>query len=322
MKLIIVTDILSKLLILFLIKPNIGDIKINITTASSKEYVLVNYTGYDNKLITDREVQLFNITKDNLNRGFRIELGKAPDNFFLKDPTAYGDLYQKYNWSEVQRHMVIKQATVLDVIHEQVVVKTVEVFNNDTDKIKLKKSMNEDVELTIFSFWSKDGFPTDDISYDVCIDLTIKKPSKWDEYCFKNKWRNSTFESIKDTLGVDIRKGWVDVEPGQTIVSKLIANKTIIFVEFQYSAILIGRVIADYERLYGKYHFYAPSVSDIMRAGSIPNEIITTERIEIRGYTDPKLVMYDKDTGEEIKMYRRIKLVGSKKRRTLVYLDD
>lgn len=282
--------------------------------ASNKQYVLVNYTGFHNRLITDRDITLFNITKDNLNFGVKVELGKAPNDIFFKDPTPYYNLYEKYHWPQVQRHMYIKRATVLDVVHEETVLKTAEYINNSTDVVKYNKSLTEDVEFTVFTFWSEKGFPNEDIFYRPCIDFPTNR------HCFINKWRDSTIQSIKEPLGVKNVKGTVKIKPGQTIVSKLIANKTAIFVEIEYSAKLIGSIITDYENLYGKYHFYAPAVADIMKAGSIPNEIVTTERIEIRGYTDPRMFMHDKETGEEIRIFSRVKLTGHKNKIILQYI--
>ncbi|KAM3968954.1 U-megalopygitoxin(8)-Mc8 [Aphomia sociella] len=277
-------------------------IKINIKIASNKNYIEIKSSGYDNKLVTDLEVSLFNITKENLSRGFRIELGKVPDDIFLKDPTPYYNLHKQFHWLEVKRHVFVKNINILDVVNEKVAINSHVHINNSTDIIKSKKEMVNDVESTIITTWVEEGLPKDQLFYDLNINFGIK------QYEFENKWKDNIFKSITTPFGVT-KKGYIDVKPGKTVLKQLMGNKTLIIIEVVYSAKLTGNVIANYAQLYGKYHFWAPSIENIMTAAGISNEIVTKERIEIRCYTDPKLQAYDKETGHIIHIDKRIKIV-------------
>ncbi|XP_059045875.1 uncharacterized protein LOC131841573, partial [Achroia grisella] len=290
------------ILCLFVIKSCNAKIKLNIKIASNEKNIDIKCSGYDNKLISDAEISLYNITKENLNKGVRVEMGKVPNDIFLKDPTPYYNLYEKYHWPEVKRHLYVKNISVLYVNNEEVLISSHEHINNSTDTVQSKKVMVHNVESTVSSTWSDEGMPKDDVSYEINVDFGRK------EHIFENKWRNNLLRSVHIPFGV-VRTGFIDVKPGKSLVKQLKGNRTLIVLEVSYSANLIGSVIADYAQLYGKYHFWAPSVQNIMAAAGLQNEIITKERIEIRCNTDPKLKVFDKETGKSILLDRRIKIV-------------
>ncbi|XP_026759978.3 uncharacterized protein LOC113519122 [Galleria mellonella] len=290
------------ILFLFMYKSSNGKINLNIKVASNENDINIAFFGHDNKLVGDAEVNLFNITKDNLNKGLRVELGKVPDDVFLTDPTPYYNLYEKYDWPEVKRQVYVKNISVLYVTNEEILISSHEHVNNSTDTVKSSKEMIRNVEATIASTWSNEGMPKDNILYDINIDFRTK------QYKYENKWRDDALRSVFIPFGV-AKKGYIDLKSGRTIVKHLRGKRTYIVLEVVFSAQLIGSVIADFAQLYGKYHFWAPSVQNIMKAADLNNEIVTKERIEIRCYTDPKLEIYDKETGKVIRLDRRLKII-------------
>lgn len=267
-------------------------ININIKTSNDLNKTEVKYTGKDIKLVSDEEVILFNITNQNLNRGIRIEMGKVPDDIYLKDPTPFQDLFKEYEWPQVSRVLIIKCAKIEEFIQNNVVIKTHEHINNTTVSIQSKTDMMEVIENTVSSLWSTNGLPKDIIHYGVNIDFG------YGIWSFDDKWRDESLKFVQLPFGAT--KGIVHLQSGQTIVSKLSGNKVVMLIEIEYIATLVGNIIADYDRLYGKYHFYSPALGNIMRAANLKNEIITKEFLEVRFYTNPKIEVYDKDTGEEL----------------------
>lgn len=268
-------------------------IKIEIKTDSIHEDIRINVSGHDNKLVTDEEIALFNITKDNLLRGVRVELGRYPKDVFLKDPTPYKSLFKQYKWEEVRRHLEITKTKVLQVVNENAVLNFHEHVNKASISINYTAAVFQTVENTIFSSWSKYGLPEGETFYDISVGFHSKM------FNYENKWRNDSVRIFNSAFGVK-KEGFTETMPGQTIVSKLTGLKTIILIEVEYTAKLIGNIIADYETLYGNYHFYSPTIAKIMKAANLFNEVKTTEWIEIRCYTEPKLRIIYKDTGFDV----------------------
>lgn len=282
---------LAYVIILF-VKCN-AKINVNIKVSSNRAVSGVNFTGDHKKLITDKEIRLYNVSEDNLKYGVKVELGKAPDDIFLKDPTRYGDLYRKYKWNEVRRSLQIQSAEIDDIINENTVVTTIDHINNTTSKLKKNIRIYKNVHLNVKSLWSDKGMFVDDIPYRVNVSIDLQK------FVFENKWRKDNYKTEKMTFGVN-SFGIVNIEPGKAVTMKLLGKRTIIIAKLTYVARLTGQIITNYARLYGKYHFYAPSISNIMKAAKLKNEILTTEYVEIVCYTDPYVEVRDKSTGKKI----------------------
>ncbi|XP_026484159.2 uncharacterized protein LOC113392096 [Vanessa tameamea] len=271
-----------------------AEININVKVASNKGGSAVTSNGSDVKLVTEKEVKLYNITDYNLNRGLRIELGKAPDDIFLKDPTTYGNLFSKYKWNEIHRKLYVKSAEIIDIVNESVELKSRNYINNTTRKAKIKVNLHEPVETIISSFWDKNGFH-DDIYYNITIDHYKTK------LIYKNKWMDNNFKTKKSIFGMS-NVGFINIAPGYTVTTKLTAKRTVILVKVIYTSSLIGSLVINYAHVYGKYHFYAPNISKIMKAAKLNNEIIITEAIEIKCYTDPVIDVIDNTTGKKMPM--------------------
>ncbi|KAG6463891.1 spherulin-2A-like [Manduca sexta] len=280
-------------------------ISINITVKSFKD-IDIKPLGDDNKVITQNEVDLFGISDDKLKRGVRIQLGRTPEEIFLKNPTPYGDLYTKFKWQEVKRNLRVKSAKVTEFSKENTILKTNVFINNASEAIKANAKLYKKIENTVYSLWSAEGLPVDDILYNLNItfDNGILK--------YENKWRNNTFRNLYSSLGVS-RRGEVTIAPGKEIVMELTAFKIVAVLEITYEARLIGQLIANYARVYGKYHYWAPSINSIMERVNLKNKIHTREVIEIRSYINPVLNVFDKITGESVPVTQNLIKASVKK---------
>ncbi|CAG5057682.1 unnamed protein product [Parnassius apollo] len=241
------------------------------------------------------EVKLFNITDDNLRRGLKIELGKVPDNIFMKDPTPYSNLYQKYRWKQIERNLQVKNAEVVDVLNVNTIIKTHEHINNTTNTIQSKVSIFETIENTISSFWSEEGLPEDEIFFDIDYNFNGRAVS------YHNRWRKDNLQNASQSFGVS-KDGFINIQSGQRVTTRLKGTKTILLIKINYVASLVGNLVVNYAHVYGKYHFWAPNVNDIMKAAGIINEIITTELIEVRCYNDPVLEIFDSSTEKPMRI--------------------
>lgn len=283
------------LIILMFCTTNSEDkIKITIKVASSKGGLKVNFTGADKKKISDKDVKTFNITDDNLKNGTKVELGEKPKDVFLKDPTAYGNLYRKFKWQEVRRIIKVKSVVIQDIINENVLLTVHGHINNTTRKLKIPIKLLENVENSLKSSWSKNGFPDEEIYYETRVDFFNLYHN-----VFENKWRSESLKLATLPFGLQ-SAGHINVKPGRTVTMKLRAKRTLLLLRITYTAYLTGSIIVNYPHLLGKYHFYAPSVSNIMKAANISNNIITTEVMELKCHTDPVLDVFDKTSGEKV----------------------
>lgn len=289
---------------------------INIKLKPSKSDIEIKSSGADHKIITSLELNIFNVTREKLNKGMRVYMGKVPNDIFLKEPTVYGDLFQKYKWEPVKRRLRMVKGKVINKYTENTVLKTHEHINNSTTVLKTKRNLFENVENMAKSSWFADGIPSDDINYDVELDLGYGK------FKYENKWRSEMQHVSKMPVGVSTDEV-IPIKPSQTIVTKLIVTKTILVIELEYKADLIGAAVANYAELYGKYHFWAPSIQNIMKSAKMKNEILSRERIEVTCFLEPRLDVRDKVTGEIIeppKMKRPVyRILRNKNSTKIIY---
>ncbi|KAJ8708078.1 hypothetical protein PYW08_010444 [Mythimna loreyi] len=293
-------------------------IAINITVPFNETNVVrTTFSGSDGKVVTDAELNLFNVTNENLNKGMKEIVTKLPDAIYLKNPTPHGDTFTKFHWQEMTRRLTVKNITIIDIVNEDIVLNKHEHINNATDNIKAKRSMYTVIENRISSTWSKAGLPRDEILTNFTIAFGNGNVS------YVNKWRNESSYSAKGLVGVTKERD-IMIKPGQTVVTELIASKTIVLMKVIYEAKLVGSIIASYAKVYGTYHFYAPTVQSVMKGANLTNEVNTTEFLEIRCFTNPRLKIYDKLTGaivEPPKMKLPVmKIIRNKNTTRVIYI--
>ncbi|XP_045780841.1 uncharacterized protein LOC123877946 isoform X2 [Maniola jurtina] len=279
------TTIACLIILTFDIGNSSAGIQINITVASDKRDLNVTFYGSDDKVVSDREVKLYNITEDRLKNGTGHEFGVTPSDVFLTDPTPYGNLYLKYKWRQVTRRVTVSSAAVREVINEDVVLAVHEHINNTPIKVKVPIKLLQDVEYSLKSTWSKSGLPGDDVNYNTRVNFFNNK-----QFLFEKKWRNESMETATLPFGVQ-RPGNMTLAPRRRVTMKLRAKRTVVLLTVTYAAYLTGSVVANYPRLLGSYHFWAPAVDRVMAAARprLNNRILTTELVELKCYTDPFL---------------------------------
>ncbi|XP_038217213.1 uncharacterized protein LOC119836072 [Zerene cesonia] len=282
----------------------VSDLEITINVAPNKDKNNVTYSGVDEKLISGTDIILFNITKENLKRGCRVEFGQTPDEVFLKDPTEYHNLYSKFDWKQVNRDIRVKNVEIYDTIIEDVVLKSSSHINNTTDTIKSKIALYERVENTVVTKWSNTGYPGE-FSYNVNANFDGIR------FKIKHSWRKNEMKFVSVNFGAS-RQGFIYLRPNQISSTVLTAKRIIIIVKIDFVTSLSGCVVANYGHLIATYHFWAPSIDNIMKAANIKNEIITSEVMEIKCYTDPVVNVFDKSTKMKLHMVSPFQTLKSK----------
>ncbi|CAG4980491.1 unnamed protein product [Colias eurytheme] len=210
-------------------------IQITINVAPNKDKTNVTYSGVDKKLISDKDIPIFNITKENLKRGFRVEFGQTPDDVFLKDPTEYHNLFHKYNWTQVSRDIRVKNVEIYDTIIEDVELKTHNHINNTTDTIKSKISLFETVENTIVTKWSETGYPGE-FSYNVNANFDGIR------FKIKHSWRKNEMKFVSVNFGAS-KQGFIYMRPNQITSTVLTAKRIIMIVKIDFITSLSGAVV-------------------------------------------------------------------------------
>lgn len=269
-----------------------GKIEINISTSNYLNRTMITYKGSDIKHVTDKEILLFNITKDNLSRGVKKEFGKYPDEIYLKDPTYYGDVFKKHKWPEVRRTLSVKNITIVEFIKKGVVLNRIDHINNSTDIIRSKIEFSEPVTNTITAIWNKRGLPEDDIKFEVNIDFGYAKVKH------EANWRDPGVAAFD--LYTRKTEAFVDIPSGQSIVAKLLTEKIILLIEVEMHAHLKGNILVNYARKYGSQYQWSPKIENIMKAAKLYNGLTTTLLIEVRYYTNGRIEVIDKNSGADI----------------------
>lgn len=171
------------------------------------------------------------------------------------------------------------------------------------------------MDNSISSTWSKTGLPGDNAQTTFILNFEGGKAK------VVKKWRNESTQNFKIPVGIT-NKGLITIVPKQTAVTKLIVSNTIILIQIVYKAELSGSVIGNYAELYGKYHYWAPAVKNILKAAKVKNEIFTTEVVEFRCYTRPRLAVFDKTTGGAVEAKRkrpRMKIIRNNNETRIFY---
>ncbi|CAB3256078.1 unnamed protein product [Arctia plantaginis] len=212
----------------------------------------------------------------------KVELGKEPKDIFLHDPTFYGHLFRKFKWEPVQRSITVHKTKIVDIIKEDLIIKKHEFINNSTSVVKSNRCIYEMVENTAQSLWSEGGIAEDEIFYHVDFNFT------YGHFKYKNKWRSNKTHGARMSFGLTKKRNSIFIKPNETVVTDLIATKMIMIIEVEYKTELIGSAVANYAKLYGTYHFWAPSIRSIMKAANMKNELLTTEEIEVRCFVNPR----------------------------------
>ncbi|WDV46640.1 hypothetical protein PV797_02835 [Clostridiaceae bacterium M8S5] len=261
--------------------------------ASSK----VSASGSVQHVITDDERASFLIGDKQLKDAVGAYFGRSPDDAYVKSPTPWGDLYKTYGWPQVQTVLYVESAEILGLTSQPVIVKTQEFSNQSSQKGTFNVAISETLNNTSSSNWSTGGTLTFGRSISVGIDFIVKAKVEYN-MSYSQSWgiggSHSKSITVGSTSGVT-----VELDPGETIIASLSASRGTLKVRLRYNAYLIGSTAVNYGSTYKDHHFWSLPIGAVMSAGGITNSIKSTEDIEIGYYSNSKIELKDKDTGQQ-----------------------
>ncbi|KAJ0170434.1 hypothetical protein K1T71_013805 [Dendrolimus kikuchii] len=267
-------------------------ININIQASTSSNEATIEATGADSYIISDIERGTFKITDKDLKAAVTKYSGGKPSQVYVKSPTPWNDLYQTYNWNEVRRILEPDTARISSVTSQNVIVSKQEFVNNSTVTATFRTGISQEVNDIITNVWKKTGYLTvhQDITYSVSFLAPIGGASR---IIYQNLWGEERSERRKVLIGTSAA---VDVllQPGQSVMALLSANRGTLDVEIDYTANLDGDVACNYPKTYRGHHFWAYDINKVLEAAKLPKEVASKEVIRVKFYTDARITVLDR----------------------------
>lgn len=247
-------------------------------------------TGEDRHIITDRERKSFGVEDEALRAAVGEYFGKGPKNAYLHSPTPWNDLYKTYGWAQVETLVTVVRAEVIEITSEPVAVRKVTWKNEaQSGTAHYEATLTQQVATETHHNWSKSE--TVEIGQTISYGVDVPGGSVGGEttFTYAQSWGDEKGWRKEDTIGTeDVVSS--ELGPRETRTVTLSANKGTMRVRITYRAILTGKTAINYKNKYKKHHFWGLSLSGVMQAGGIPNEIIFTEDITVGFYSDAETV--------------------------------
>lgn len=271
-------------------------IDVLITAGPDGKSSAVKATGSVQHVITDEERGTFKLGDSQLKDAVNAYFGKRPNDAYLSSPTPWGDLYKTYNWSQVQTILYVESAEILGITSQPVIVKTQEFSNQSSKTGTFNVSITEQVSNTSTSNWSVGGTLT--IGQKITYGINFIAEGKGEtSLSYSQSWgiggSHSKTITVGSTSGVTIELG-----PGESIIAALSASRGELSVRLRYKAYLIGSTAVNYNPTYKGHHFWSLPLSSVMASGGITNSSKSVEDIKIGYYSNSKVELTDKSTGQ------------------------
>ncbi|XP_050673240.1 spherulin-2A-like [Leptidea sinapis] len=273
-------------------------INIDIITDKTSE-VTAQFSGYDISVISDSDINLFNLNRKQLKVAVKKHFKATPQNVYLKSPTPWNDLYKSNNWEQVSRILSIKSITVKEDKQKPTIVLSQDFENFSNSTVKVNTALSQSVENTITTSWitNKEWTVSQEISYD--INIIFAKFAGSTGFSWTTTWGKSEEKSETTTIGATSAVE-TELKPGQSVSAVLSANRRSIRMEITYLATLRGNVAVHFNKPLNGHHFYGPSIISVMKNGEMETEITIVENINIGIFVDHSLKVYDKITGQPL----------------------
>jgi hypothetical protein len=267
-------------------------IQIIISVSPDKANSTVSTSGSIHHIITDKEIQAFNIGETNLKNAVNNYFGKKPTYAYLHDPTPIWtnpSLYERFGWHEVETILFIQSATVTEISANTEVLSIKKLVNNSDKSATFDAIISAEIQNTVESSWSR----TDAIEVKEALLHKVKfeKCGKEDEttILFNHLWGQNASESKNVKLGIS-KKVSTNLDPGESVEAILTASKGVMKVKVLYRASLDGHTAICYHGQKYKGHWYwALPIIGVMNAFDIDIYKDFTEEIEISFYSNPQV---------------------------------
>jgi len=271
-------------------------INISITAGHDKSVSSVNASGTIQHIITSEERKTFKLGDKQLKDAIKAYFNKSPNDAYLHSPTPWGDLYKKYSWSQVQMVLAVQSAEILGITSKPVIVKTQEFTNNSSQKGTFNVDLSESVNNTTSTNWSTGGTFTIGQKFTYGVKFLGAGGEGETSLSYSQSWGIGGQESKTITVGSTSGVS-VELDSGESVIAELSASRGVLKIRLVYKAYLIGSSAVNYNPAYNSHHFWGLDIGRIMSSGGISNSIKSTEDIEIDYYSNSKIELKDKVSG-------------------------
>ncbi|CAH2221628.1 jg17235 [Pararge aegeria aegeria] len=272
--------------------------KITIDVKAGREITdtTISYSGYSKDVVSEKDINLFNINQINLKRAVRNHYGAIPKDVYLKSPTPWGDLYKKNNWDQVSRILTVKSAIIKEGSFKSVLILAQDFDNNSNKTIKVNAGISQSVENTLTTSWSssKDVTISQEIEYD--LNVIFAKVSGTTSFSYTSSWGKSEEKSESVTIGTNTGVE-IELNPHQSATAVLSANRCSLEILVEYIVTLRGNVAINFKKKHEGHHFYGPSINSVMKSGGLETQKSFHETVRIGVFTDASLSVTDKISG-------------------------
>ncbi|XP_047541109.1 spherulin-2A-like [Vanessa atalanta] len=277
--------------ILFILPAIYAKIEVEIT-ANNNEVNDVHITGASMAILGEKDKSTFGLTEDNLKKAME-KMGMNPDNMFLNSPTPWGDLFKTLIWEPTRMSFEPKKATILSKNSEQVLIKSKNIHNKNTEPLTLKIDMKQLVKNTVTSKWSKEGeLEVGNINYKFNLNVP-----EIEDFSFISNGLEDMEKFVPMTIG---GMSEITLKPKQDVVAELYATAMHTMVRVDYETRLTGNVALNFDKKYEGHRFWSVDINMLLTAGELKKVVHSSEIIEVVHFTEPKVLVKDATTGEVI----------------------
>lgn len=281
--------------VLLALLPTIAHSHINVHIKPKPDGISASilYLGQEVSIITDKEMQIYRINNETLKNASEVLMGKRCTDVFVKPPTPWGDVYQKYNWDVVKTTLQPLYAAVVANSSETIVLGVQEYLNNfGQNNMTQTVNMTVDILEKINHNWTKgeDLGLGRKIYYNINFgDESLGSTTSMN---YSAPWGEGLFKSRVVTVGKN-STAVVTIPPGGKVLATLTAVHHTMEIQMLYQSNTHGFVFCNYEQLYNGHHFYAMTLKELQPLLNTTLTKFASETITMKYYTDFKVVISD-----------------------------
>ncbi|CAH0598768.1 unnamed protein product [Chrysodeixis includens] len=283
----------------FLLLPALvfAKIEVDITASDDEAQRQVHVSGSNVDIISDLEIDTFQLSDANLKSAVRSYFGSQPDDVFVKSPTPWGDLYITNGWKQVNRVLKPVKASILSVVSKPKLVMTHEFNNTSSQNATFEARMRQEVENTIASSWERRGEIAASNYIKYGLDMKAMSVAGQATISYVSQWGANVMKSQTVSVGSETAIT-VNLEPNQKVTAQLYATRVSMTVQIDYEASLLGSVAVNFADGYKGHHFWSFDINKVLTAGGIVPSVPSSEVIDIGFYAESKVVIVDALTNE------------------------
>lgn len=268
-------------------------INIDVYAGDTEGESYIHASGSIQFVIDDENTKKFEVSEGDLKSLVKEYFGKKPNDVFLHSPTPWHDLYKKYNWSQVNVHLVAKSAEILSLTSEPVIIASKNFENNSKQTGTFEASISDSVTNTSSSSWSHSNEISvgQKISYKVSFLGTGGGGET--SFSYKHTWGESKTESKSITVGTNSGVT-VSLDPNESVEAKLSASRGVLKARITYHAYLTGNTAINYNPRYKGHHFWCLPITSVLKHSGKAYSKMITEDIEVGYYSNSTVELIDK----------------------------